>query len=225
MKDKTIILELNEIVEDLPTHIKDFVKEHAYVAGGCFHSMVNGQKVNDYDFYFKTKQAVEDFKTLTQARPNYRFLPSKNAINYNGSDIKLQFITSFWGTPKDVIAKFDFKHCMSYLDLNTQQLKMDRPFLLSNYLEFNLDASFPAKALERIIKCVAEKKMRLSGKTLADLVVGINSLDLSTKGALITHLTGMYGYRFIEKADSDRYLDFLKHKKFDNKLENLINES
>lgn len=39
-------------------YIKDLIRQNAMVSGGAIVSLVNGEKPNDYDIYFKTKEAT-----------------------------------------------------------------------------------------------------------------------------------------------------------------------
>ena len=60
---KGIKKELNEKIEDWLTSIEDeavreIAKENVIVTGGSIASMLLGEKVNDFDLYFKTKQAT-----------------------------------------------------------------------------------------------------------------------------------------------------------------------
>ncbi len=63
MNSKNIKKSLKNKIEDWlknisSERIKEIIKENAIVTGGAIVSLLNGEKPNDYDIYFKTKSAV-----------------------------------------------------------------------------------------------------------------------------------------------------------------------
>jgi len=54
----TITSKMNRWIESLPLEIRDSVKKDVIVTGGSIASMLLGEKVNDYDVYFKTKETL-----------------------------------------------------------------------------------------------------------------------------------------------------------------------
>lgn len=64
MKAKTIAKVLNKVHENLLSSITDervrrLVKKNSIITGGSIVSMLMGDKVNDYDYYFTNKETVE----------------------------------------------------------------------------------------------------------------------------------------------------------------------
>ena len=64
MKSSTIKLVLKQKLDDWLSTIDDEavkanVKLHTIVSGGAIASMLAGEKVNDYDIYFRNKQTAE----------------------------------------------------------------------------------------------------------------------------------------------------------------------
>lgn len=64
MNSKNIAKSLNSKLNDWCKHIEDekirkVIKENAIVTGGALVSLLNSEKPNDYDIYFKTKEAVK----------------------------------------------------------------------------------------------------------------------------------------------------------------------
>ena len=63
MKAKTIKLVLRQKIDDWIANIKDEVlrdlaKRDTIVTGGCIASMLLGEKVNDFDIYFRTRETT-----------------------------------------------------------------------------------------------------------------------------------------------------------------------
>lgn len=64
MKSATIKLVLNKKIEDwletiVDEKVKKLAKENTIVSGGAIASMLAGDKVNDYDIYFRNKETTE----------------------------------------------------------------------------------------------------------------------------------------------------------------------
>lgn len=64
MNSKNIAKSLNAKLNDWCKNIEDeeikkIIKDNAIVTGGALVSLLNGEKPNDYDIYFKTKESVE----------------------------------------------------------------------------------------------------------------------------------------------------------------------
>lgn len=64
MNAKNIAKALKSKIDDWCNHIsddeiKEVIKDNAIITGGALVSMLNGEAPNDYDIYFKTKEAVE----------------------------------------------------------------------------------------------------------------------------------------------------------------------
>ena len=65
MNSKNIKKSLKNKIEDWlknisSERIKEIIKENAIVTGGAIVSLLNGEKPNDYDIYFKNKSAVSE---------------------------------------------------------------------------------------------------------------------------------------------------------------------
>jgi hypothetical protein len=53
-----ITSKMNKWIATLPEELRDLVKKDLIVTGGSIASMLLGEKVNDYDVYFKTKETL-----------------------------------------------------------------------------------------------------------------------------------------------------------------------
>lgn len=88
--------------------VRDHLRDHTYISGGCIASLVLDETPNDYDLYFTDdvalKMAVDYYAdTGRGAVANV----SKNAILLR---TKIHLVTKLCGAPDQVIAQFDFKH-------------------------------------------------------------------------------------------------------------------
>ena len=137
----------NEVVKGFNNaEIKELLRKECYIAGGCIRSLLLDEKINDYDFFFRSKEAATRFKELIKlgeegklkATPlaevletgdkyhkkhMFHRITTDNAITFklyskNLKDEKstVQFVTKFSGAPYDLIDKFDFTHSMAFYD-------------------------------------------------------------------------------------------------------------
>lgn len=124
MKKKRIERKLrkqfNHVVKLIPKHLRKDFEQHAYIAGGCFYSINNNKKVNDYDFFIDNQKLAGELKgyftEFTHGdkikRGKYKkhdILITQNAITI---DRKYQIVFKYTGKPHDVCQEFDFRHNM-----------------------------------------------------------------------------------------------------------------
>lgn len=91
-KIKGIKMELNDFMESwletLPKEIRSTVSANTIITGGCIASMLMGDKVNDYDVYFRdlattklvAEYYVEKFNELNATLPTERTKPYKPEV-------------------------------------------------------------------------------------------------------------------------------------------------
>ena len=95
---------------------KEVILSSTYLAGGCIASQLIGEEVKDYDFFLRDDG--------TECRTIMRFfghVPNvKSSANAKTLQLKdgpmLQLINSLKGTPENIVAGFDFRHCQCYFD-------------------------------------------------------------------------------------------------------------
>lgn len=99
MNSKNMAKSLNAKLNDWCKYIDDekivkIIKENAIVTGGALVSLLNGEKPNDYDIYFKTKEAVKEIAEYYANKWN-EMHPEKNNVTITEEDDKIQcFIRS-----------------------------------------------------------------------------------------------------------------------------------
>jgi len=115
----------------MPDELVDLIKEHGIVTGGISASVFHNEFPNDYDIYFKNKEALREFARIMTSRnivrtivkdidPRYhtttqvsgKLVTTRATTLFNN----LQIITM--GT-SELINDFDFIHCKPSLDLKT----------------------------------------------------------------------------------------------------------
>lgn len=85
-----------------------------FIAGGCFKNLLSNQTIKDIDVYFETEsqfnQAVHkcDEKVNSgELRISYENERVKAYVDIR-TDIRIELIRTLFGSPKEIISKFDF---------------------------------------------------------------------------------------------------------------------
>lgn len=91
---------------------RDILREHTFLAGGCFASMLSGDPVKDWDVWITNPWIRDRVKEQILERPTEAVVfVTENAISFRNN---FQLILYDSGSPEEIIANFDFKHCQSY---------------------------------------------------------------------------------------------------------------
>lgn len=110
-----------------------------FLSGGAITSILRNEKINDFDFYFKTelskKVAIETLTFLYKdnikeydpkyaaGTPHSGKLMTDNAVTMvDGA----QFITCKFGQPAEIKLSFDFVHCCPHYDIDKAQLYISK---------------------------------------------------------------------------------------------------
>lgn len=220
----------NQVLQSLPLETREFIKENAYIAGGCFRSIALNLPVNDYDVWFKTREASDTFQSMcNKYSKSYYNSPDKQIFGKSLAyfketktshtflflfHTKIQFVTKFVGTPQELLETFDFKHAQSYYDLKTEECFLSKHLTLP--IQFNIKARYPISALKRYIKLSANEKSKRDNE-LIKIVMAIKCLDLSDDKVLEEQLNGMYYDKTNMKIFKQIY-----QQAFNNKLEDIL---
>lgn len=108
-----------------------FIKENCVVSGGCSASWYYNQEPNDYDLYFKSAEALDQFNRYMDKTRQRNLVKDVNP-NYMSTIVAGKLITSQATTlfndvqiitmgTIDMIDDFDFIHCKPYLDLSADK--------------------------------------------------------------------------------------------------------
>lgn len=108
---------LDQLLEYTPVELtKEVILSNTYLAGGCIASQLLGEEVKDYDFFLRDDG--------NECRAIMRFFGKvkdvKSSANAKTLQVKdgpmLQLVNSRKGTPENIVAEFDFRHCQNYFD-------------------------------------------------------------------------------------------------------------
>lgn len=101
-----------------------------FIAGGCFKNLLSNQTIKDIDVYFETEsqfnQAVHkcDEKVNSgKLRISYENERVKAYVDIR-TDIRIELIRTLFGSPKEIISKFDFTITKFTLFKENDELKI-----------------------------------------------------------------------------------------------------
>lgn len=165
---------------------------NGYVAGGAIPSLLMGDYYNDLDIYFssdKDAEIVRDYYegiadslmtfdedwVLNYQKENHFHLKllTDNAINLNG---KIQLITKWAGSHKDVVEQFDFEHLKGVYNILENKLYVPSgvyPLLLNKELVYT-GSMFPVSSILRLRKFL-KRGWTISTKDLIRMVLEAHS--------------------------------------------------
>lgn len=131
---------MDTLDEYCSNEVQDKVIQNIFISGGCISCLINGDKVNDYDLYFKDENVMNDIKNLfvktslkeqiEDVSENYREVLGQDGklITENAVTLKngIQLITKHFGHPDKIRKTFDFVHCMPYYNFADDKLYISR---------------------------------------------------------------------------------------------------
>ena len=82
-----------------------------FIAGGCFKNIFKGTKIKDLDMFFENEADFNEAVNLFEKDNRYVFSyenPKVKAYKNKETEIRVELIRSVYGTPAEVLGKFDF---------------------------------------------------------------------------------------------------------------------
>jgi hypothetical protein len=201
MKKKTIKTVLNKKIKNWLNTIEDenvrkIAGDNTLVCGGAISSMLLGEKPNDYDFYFKNKEAV---KTIAEYYVK-RFNASNKikSINDYEAEVKEQTIKNWQGVDEDRIviyiasagiaseAQAESEVEYKYFEQESEKTTDDffDALTVQDELADQLSED-PANTVEEVVTKLKAEKERYRPVFLSD-----NAITLSDKVQLIIRFYG-----------------------------------
>lgn len=152
----------------------EYVMEFGFVAGGAIRDLFRDKTPKDWDIFFKTEAAKNEF--VKRFGNEFRVT---GIGNYNFKDF--QFITIRFGSPENVIDTFDWNVNQTFFDPKIQQLcYYDR----SDYLRINTKTEKPLSAIMRL-PYMLEKGFKIGDKELLFALTFVSSVvDLKSQEAV-----------------------------------------
>jgi hypothetical protein len=147
---------LEAISKNLPKFFKD--SPGLYLAGGALRSVLNNEKINDFDFFFSSKGVRDQFlKFLISEKAETTFkCPEDKLICTKLNEQKNQLIsTEYYEDQESVIRFFDFNvamFCLEGTTLLTYSSSMED--LINKELTLNT-LTYPSATIKRIAKYIS----------------------------------------------------------------------
>ena len=92
--------------------LDQYMQRHkGFIAGGCFKNIFKGTKIKDLDMFFENETDFNEAVNLFEKDNRYVFSyenPKVKAYKNKETEIRVELIGSVYGTPSEVLGKFDF---------------------------------------------------------------------------------------------------------------------
>jgi hypothetical protein len=196
---KHIEKRINKHIE--PKILEQIKLNNAFIAGGALTCIFQDKEPNDIDIFFKSDN-IDYFNVFKMWLNSYGIILSDtdNAITgqYYKNSIQLIKPGCMYGTPEDVISRFDFTICMAaydpeFVEAGTHLLALDDRFLpdlSSKKLIYNPNSIRPLSTLNRLQKFI-DRGYSISGIELIKLGLAINSREIKTNSDLKNEILGI----------------------------------
>ena len=204
-------------------HLKGLIRRDLILTGGAIASLLLGERVKDYDIYFKKRETalavrryykkllpgttqVEDMvdheitEVLeTEKLPLYSpIYMTKNALSLSGD---IQIITRFHGEPEEIHKSYDFVHATNWWDVTSGELTLlpdAMESLLCKQLRYQ-GSLYPVCSILRIRKFL-NRGWSINAGQILKIMLQISNLDLKDMNVLREQLIGI---------DSEYFTDLL----------------
>lgn len=172
---------LKKMIENFCESITDesivfLIKNHSFIAGGCIPSMLSDEWINDFDIYLDTEEHVKQIQTYFEHIKDKKLdkfsvsLITENSINFKD---KIQIITKFYGTPEEVVSKFDWAHIKSYYKYPDTLVINDNVYKLIVEKELIYTGSdYPMSSIMRLKKYI-KKGWTVSNTTILHICLDL----------------------------------------------------
>lgn len=201
---KTFETILRGFYDALSPHAAQVILNDGFLAGGCFKSLVLGEAINDYDIFFCNRESADYFSELFRSMEGHTYTGKKfsvtvTAITGNavtlfvsgfGEYLKIQLITKYFGSPDEVVSRFDFEHCMSYYKWD-YGYKLNFDLISRRDLIFNENCSNPLSAIMRLQKFI-NQGWNVKPSEIIKIGRAIKSQDFSNEKELADSIFGIY---------------------------------
>lgn len=141
-KSKTTLKNINfyfftktmDCAKILPKEMFDRFLKESFIAGGSVWGVLNNNTFDDFDFFIETEEFANQIKEYFNKKlpeilgiqldnnelngklhfhdEKFKYIVTKNAVTIITPKDKFQIIYKWFGKPSNILATFDFYHCM-----------------------------------------------------------------------------------------------------------------
>lgn len=176
-----------------------FILDNCFVAGGAVRDIARNVKPKDWDIFFRTEEAKDEFIVRFG-----KYCTKTGIGNFNYQDF--QFITLYTGTPEEVIGQFDWNVNQRYYEFGTSDKSYYKYPSSSQPLRFNCKARKPLSAYLRLPDMLAkgytieQEELMFLLSFLAQTAPVRGGCDLSNEFEFMSSGGGYIGASKAEKA-------------------------
>lgn len=189
-----------ELMKHIDPSLMTLLQEtKAMIAGGAMISVLNRDKPNDLDVYFKNKYDLAKFVSLLPSvhQPSFACMSqtSRSAIfTDNKLKVNIVYLDTF-ASLREVFASFDYTCCMAGYDFEHDCVATDDSFWhdhSTQSLRYTQQSRFPIGALVRLQKYV-QRGYTIDYASLLRLYDDLRKIEIEDGEELVNQLGGMYG--------------------------------
>ena len=173
---------------------------NAIIAGGSITALFTGQKIRDWDIYFRNEKDCEQAKAwfgLNGQLANQTDTSMSYHLGKQEKPYQLIVMPDLFGDPKTIFNYYDFTVCMAAYQFNANG--EDNGFIFGDdffkhigqrRLVFNTGTMFPICSMLRVMKYI-KKGFYITGMELLKIGLSIHSLKMETYADLRQQLQGI----------------------------------
>lgn len=174
----------------------------AFIAGGAVTSVFSSEKINDFDLFFPSQDALNAACENVLSDPDKTSLRTDSAVSFIVGGTRIQLVKAVVGNPDDVIKKFDFTICQAAWDGKQFHFAPDfMQHLSQRRLVYNINSDYPICSLYRARKFI-KRGFHFSGIDAIKLGLRIQALRIDNCGELRRQLMGIDTLFLKELTDS-----------------------
>lgn len=151
-----------------------------WIAGGAITSYLSGDKIKDFDLFFKTRK--DACKVVIELRNKFEFKMHfctdqaiKGHIKINGQKYNIDIVKNLFKEPIETIQKFDFTVCCLAVDKEAFYYHQSASFdILRRKLVVN-DLPFPVSTTRRMTKYI-KKGYSICNGTIMEILSATRNL-------------------------------------------------
>lgn len=172
----------------------------AFCAGGAVTSVFTGNKINDVDVYFKSREAFELAVCQAYEDAFWCVASSKRAVTFsdNGRIVQLMHF-DFFPTAADIFKAFDYTIVMGAYDYDAKDFVFHDDFLKHNsqrFLRFNHGTRFPLASATRVLK-YQQRGYTIGKGDMLKIVMACRGVTINTWEQFKDQIGGAYGDKVV----------------------------
>lgn len=198
---------MSKYASEKKTLLADVTKfRGAILAGGALTSVFTRQKINDFDLYFKSKEAFEAALETAYDDGMWCVDVSKRSVTFASGNTVHQFMHfDFFPTAEDIFSCFDFTCCMAAFDFDEDKFILHDDFLThcsQRFLRFNPGTRYPLASAVRVLK-YQDRGYTIGKGDMTRIAMACRGVKIESWEDLKDQIGGAYGEKIAINADGE----------------------